>query len=310
MLPLAFHVLALAIGIAVLTRLPFVPYHLHSLVNPFHPVLATLLLALSIYWIFGLPALAGRWLMRSGLQGMAFPIALVIHALAGWWLLRYAVLPDSIHNIVGVPVLDWPWDFEVMVRMVTLLSAVTLPLTAGAVLARMATRHHAGLAPVWLLLSFGIATPLQYAAIVTWAATDNLTELMAGNASVASFVTLQLYVLLIGTSASLAGALRNNRTWRRMAVLLASLTLSLPIGYWLLKAGTEPMLIKYQSVFSAMQFMFSADRSHYAQGPALLLRYAVFHVGAVMLIAWIQLPFNVAVWRRHSRKPGTSRHES
>jgi hypothetical protein len=46
-------------------------------------------------------------------------------------------------------------------------------------------------------------------------------------------------------------------------------------------------------VFSAMQFMFSTDRTHYAQGPALLVRFAIFHVGAVMLLAWAQWPFNV-----------------
>jgi hypothetical protein len=144
-----------------------------------------------------------------------------------------------------------------------------------------------------LLLSFGIAIPLQYAAIVTWAGTDNLTELMAHNASVVSFVILQLYGLLIGTVASLSGSLRESRDWRQAAGLLAALILSVPIGYWLLTIGTEPMLIKQETVFSAMQFMFSTDRTHYAQGPALLVRFAIFHVGAVMLLAWAQWPFNV-----------------
>jgi len=291
--PLALHVFALSVCIAVLTRLPFVPYNVRELVNPFHPVIATVLLALSIFWIFGMPAMVARWLTRAGPQAMGLPFVLVAHALAGWVLLRYAVLPESMHDVVGSPVLDWPWDVEIMARMVPLLSAVALPLTAGAVLARMMRRQRVGLAPFWLLLSFGIAMPLQYAAIVTWAGTDNLTELMAHNASVVSFVILQLYGLLIGTVASLSGSLRESRDWRQAAGLLAGLILSVPVGYWLLTIGTEPMLIKQESVFSAMQFMFSTDRTHYAQGPALLVRFAIFHVGAVMLLAWAQWSFNV-----------------
>jgi VanZ family protein len=291
---LALHVLALAVCVGVVTRLPFVPYNVRELVNPFHPVIGIGLLALAIFWIFGLPALAARWLVRTGAPAAGFPVLLIAHALAGWVLLRYAVLPESIHDVVGSPVLDWPWDFEIMVRMVALLSAAALPLTAGAVLARMALRHPVGLAPTWLLLSYILAMPLQYTAIVTWAATDNLTELMADNGSVSSFVTLQLYGLLMGTIASLAGLLHDNRTWRPAAVVLTGLLISLPAGYWLLSSGTEPVLIKQDNVFSALQFLFSTDRNHYAQGPALLMRFAVFHVGAVMLIAWAQWPFNTS----------------
>lgn len=75
--------------------------------------------------------------------------------------------------------------------------------------------------------------------------------------------------------------------------MLVCLLLSLPVGYWLLKTGTEAVLIKQEMVFSAMQFLFSTDRTHYAQGLALLLRFAIFHVGAVTLIAWAQWPFSM-----------------
>ena len=43
--------------------------------------------------------------------------------------------------------------------------------------------------------------------------------------------------------------------------------------------------------FSAMQFLFSADREHYATGRALQIRYAIAHAGVVVAAALVQMPF-------------------
>jgi cytochrome c-type biogenesis protein CcmH/NrfG len=58
----------------------------------------------------------------------------------------------------------------------------------------------------------------------------------------------------------------------------------------LLAAGLEPSLFKYGQLFSAAQFLLSAGRDAYVQGPELVLRAAVALAGAVALVALLQWP--------------------
>ena len=67
--------------------------------------------------------------------------------------------------------------------------------------------------------------------------------------------------------------------------------LSIPIGYALLWSGLASEVQKYEASFSALQFLLSADRQHYAGGWELGIRYIVFHAGVVGLIAAAQFPF-------------------
>ena len=61
---------------------------------------------------------------------------------------------------------------------------------------------------------------------------------------------------------------------RRRALALLVLPL---LGWGLLQAGTEPMLIKYGKAFSALQFLLSEDREHYVRGAALFARFVLAH---------------------------------
>ncbi|MCB2006561.1 MAG: VanZ family protein [Rhodoferax sp.] len=288
---IALHVLVLAVLIAVLTRLPIVPYNVRELLNPYHPVAAPVLLAIAVFWVFGFPAWSVRWLAAGRSRFVALPPAIVLYGLVGWVSLRYAVLPESIHDVVGSPVLGWPWDTEVMARLTTLLSTIGTPLMAGALLVTALNAERVGSTPVWLALFVALLFPVQYAVIVTWAGTDNLTELMASNASIGAFALLFLYMLVVATVGSMLAALRHRGGHTRIAVAAASLALSLPLGYLLLRSGTEPVVIKQGQVFSAMQFLFSTDRTQYASGINLLARFAVFHVLFVGMVAWTQSVF-------------------
>ena len=301
----AVHVLLLAVFIAVLTRLPFVPYNVRELLNPYHPVVAPVLLAVAVFWVFGFPAWLVRWLAAGRSRFAAFPAMIVLYGLVGWGTLRYAVLPESMHDVVGSPVLDWPWDTEIMARMVALLSTIGTPLMVGALLATALTTDRVGRAPIWMTLFAALLFPIQYGVVVTWAGTDNLTELMASGASVGAFALLILYLLLVALAGSLLAALRLRAGIARVAVAAAALALSFPLGYLLLQAGTEPVLIKQGQVFSAMQFLFSTDRTQYASGLDLLARFTVFHLFFAGTVAWTQWVFwQPMANKRHHRQEG------
>lgn len=103
-------------------------------------------------------------------------------------MIQFAVLPDSIHTVIGSPVLNWPWRLEEIARFIPLLSVLSVQLTGGALIAAALTGNRMAAAPVWWLVSSALLLPIQYWVIVTQAATDNLTELLAESASVGSFL--------------------------------------------------------------------------------------------------------------------------
>ena len=295
-------VLLLAIFIAALTRLPFVPYNIRELPNEYHPLLAPILLAAFVFWTFGFPAMAARWLTAANNQGIAYPLLVAGHGVIGWAIVQFAVLPESIHDVIGSPVLHWPWQTEYISRFVPLLSVLFVQLTGGALIAAAVTGSRMAMAPLWWIVSATVLFPIQYWVIVTWAATDNLTELMAANASVGAFLLLSAYLTLIGINGSLLASLRSGANPRRIGLVLASLVVSLPLGYLLLATGTETVIIKEQKTFSALQFLFSTDREHYASGPEFWIRYAAVHFGTICLTALTQYPLWFGFQERSRRQ--------
>lgn len=305
-LPTAFvGLLVLTAAIVVVTRLPFIPYRIRELPNLYHPVLAPVLLAAFIFWVFGLPAIAARWLSVAQNRGMAYPLLVAGHGLLGWTMIQFAVLPDSIHTVIGSPELSWPLRLEDIARFVPLISVLFVFLTGGALIAAAMTGSRMAAAPVWWLLSAAVLLPIQYWVVVTQAATDNLVELMADSASFGSFMLLTAYLVLVGVSGSLLASLRSAASQARIGLVLASLILSLPLGYLLLTAGTEAVLVKDNKAFSAFQSVLSTDRAHYAVGLELWIRLVGAHLAAICITALTQYP----LWqgfqprpRRHRRR--------
>ena len=92
-----------------------------------------------------------------------------------------------------------------------------------------------------------------------------------------------------GTKVALAlipGAARRTRA--------AAWTLgSCALAYLALYSGTEQILVKYDQVFSALQFLLSSDRSHLAGPSELVVRYIAVWSFLVAAIAMVQYP----IWR-------------
>jgi hypothetical protein len=296
-------IVLLAVSIAIVTRLSFVPYNVHLLANPYHPWIAPLLLATLCFWTFGLPAVIARWLGVAHRGGATYPLVVAFHALIGWGLVHLAVLPDAVHKVIGYPILGWPWEAENIARFVTLYSVVSIQLTAGALLATVLTGTKMIMAVVRWLLTAVLLLPIQYWVIVNQAATDNLTELMAGNASASAFLLLTSYVMVVGTTGAMLASIRagGSNRWR-VAISLAALVVSLPVGYLLLTAGTEAVTIKYGKVFSGLQFILSSDREHYAVAPELWIRFSVAHLAAVGVTALAQVPLWPLLQERFRRR--------
>lgn len=280
-------VIVTALTLAAITRLPGIPYNLRALPNPMHPWLSPLILAMALHWSLGMPALMARWLDTSRWSLPMLPVVLIVHAVAGWALMREAVLPGMIHKVAGSPVLDWPWDWETLLRYGALQATVLLLFTGGCLLVRIGARTASARSLlIWLVWS-SVCLPVLHWGIVTMAATDNLVELMAGGGGRWSSSMLALWCVLIGSAGS---ALVEPLAGRRgaLAVRLVWVVMSVPLGLSLLWLGLESSVAKYGTNFSALQFLLSASRQDYATGWQLSLRYLALHASLIALTALAQ----------------------
>lgn len=287
---LAVGVVIVALLAAIVSHLPGIPYEVEALLNPYHPFVAPVVFAMFAFWAAGVPMLAARWLETGWRAALLFPIVVVLHAVVAWALIRQAVLPGMIHKVAGFPILRWPWEWETLLRFSTLQSALFLLLTGGCVVKRVAMRQSKPRTMlIWLFWAVCLVPPLHYV-IVGLAATDNLTELMAGGGGARSSLLLALWCVLVGATGSMFGDDQGTNR-KGMGLRLFFAVSSIAFGYVILWFGLESNVQKYGTTFSALQFLLSSDRQHYAGGWELGIRYVMFHSGIVGLIALAQFPF-------------------
>ena len=305
----ALSVLGLALALWLLARLPGVPYNVAKLMPAsMAGALSALGVALALAWMLAAPL----WLLAPQRRAwrLALPLWLLGHGLLAFVALRLTVPLPMLHKVIGTPVLGWGAlsVLEDAGRYVALHAAIVLPLLGGAWLVRVISSPPA-LADLlwWAACSLLLLAPV-HGVVVVAAGTDNLVELMRGGGGLGASLALAAGWGALATAGSaLAAALAAGApgrglqpAWRR-APLLGLALLSALLAPGRLQAGLEPAVIKYERVFSAAQFLLSAGRDRYAQGPELLLRAAVALGGAGLLVALLQ----AGAWRALAR--GTPR---
>lgn len=289
--PLLISQLGLTVGLWVISQLPMVPYNVRELFNTNLPIISCALFASFLLWTLALPAWLGSKVADWQRHYLALGLPLLLaHALVAWTLLRLSVPLESLHDIVGSPVLVWPWEWEMLGRFVALYLAIVMALLAGMAVALTLYGKQTGQSiATWLILAFPLL-PLLHWVIVSRAATDNLTELMDGGGHGLASLGLLLFIVVIATSGSLAALVRSGQRRARNTRAVTIIVLSPLIAYACLIMSTEAHVVKYGQTFSALQFLLSADREHYAGTGTLIITYGVLHLIAIAVIATIQRP--------------------
>jgi glycopeptide antibiotics resistance protein len=267
----AWTVLGLALALSVAVTLPGMPYNLRELiaVGPWGLV-SSLSLAVCLFLLANAPM---ALLNRSPLWAVAAPIALPLIGAFCYGLLRMGVPMESIFDVVGSPVLGWPWEWELLLRFMALWVAVGLQVGLACLLVAVFLAPRSLPAFInGLLVTALVAYPL-YWAVVDRAATDNLVELMANQASfaAASWLALAAFGICLAAS-SLSVLVAEPGRWRGLVPLLMLGATLAPLG---LIAGLEANVIKYGKVFSALQFLLSTDRTQYVTGATLWVRFTL-----------------------------------
>jgi hypothetical protein len=319
----------MAVMLWLATHAPGAPYNVRELLRPGLGLATVVLLAtaLGLIGLFG--TLAERWV--SGRPPAAalwrWPTLLLGVALTGAALVMLAVPEEAVWDVVGSPVLGWPGPLELWLRLAVLAGLVAWLLFGG----QLAWRAPGGRGArwvAWALIACAVL-PLGYWVVVSEAATDNLTELMADDASPLAAAALAgavwwagcvggaLAWLVLGSRGSVvrgaeppgklpragrgesradaagppAHAAAGRWGWGlRLAATVLVLAAGVLVGYALVQAGTEAMLVKYGRAFSALQFLLGTDRAHPPGPAALLARFALVWSALLVYAAWSAWP--------------------
>ncbi|KVW96888.1 VanZ family protein [Thiobacillus denitrificans] len=260
---------------------PFVPYNVRELLRQDSAWLSSLLLALACYWLAVWPV----WLARRRVSGLArlgqLPLGLLVYGGAAFLLLVAAVPDESLHDLVGSPVLHWPGQWETGLRWVALTTVPGALLYLAVQTVRRWRGRRLGALHFW---AAGLVLLLAYWGVVAQAATDNLTELIAVPQPLA-FAALCVWLYTLFLAAAVLASPAAHRTAR-----LVTVAASLPLAVLFLHLGLAGEIDKYGQQFSAMQFLLSADRQHYATQPVVWLRYSALHVLVITTLAFLQWP--------------------
>ena len=269
-----------------------IPYNVRELFAYNNPLLTIFLFSLALYAVFGASVWLASWLTVEGWTKHLLPLLVVILGVVTWFLLRGSVTIESLGDIIGAPIFDWPWEWESILRFSSLVTAPVFLLCGTALIVHIYRSDiNLKLQPIlYWSIHAALLLPIVHWMVVNQAATDNLTELMARGGDSISSLALGLWIASLGLTTSL---IVSHIVRQKLTNIIPWVTLlcSIPVGYFLLIFGTEDVVHKYGKVFSAMQFLLSRDRTNMASGFNLFLRYSIAHMCLIILIGISQYPF-------------------
>ncbi|MDT8363596.1 MAG: VanZ family protein [Nitrosomonas sp.] len=291
-------VVIISLGLWILIQLPGVPYNLRELFGD-QRLIGCLVFGVALLWLGAGPYWVAHQAGKRPWPVLWLPLWLIAAACISLLLLQYAVTTESLNDITGSTDLyrrivqdniwgndwqnrlkNWPDSFisalERVVRFTALYWLLLIPLSLCALFGSRLWRSPA------ITGAFFILLPLWWAAkwvVVDAAITDNLTELIASDGQ----CYLGALLLLLAVHASLLSRINRRPDIIIMAVIGSALSLAL--SWWLLNQGLESVLFKYDNVYSGIQFLLGASRTHILAEEELLMRWAVVYFSMTGIIA-------------------------
>jgi len=304
---------AIVVAVGAVLHLPDIPYNLRELFLDQASLPALIFFALTLIWIGAGPILLAHVVLQSRRAYLILPVVLVVVSLVSKMLLSRSVTYESIDdiigsnnlfglvtrenvwgafwgrvfNILGPDVVDF---FERRVRYTALYSIPLLDIGLVFMFALRSSSRMKALHRFLMIMCVGGWFWLARTLIVTWAATDNLTELIARRPvpGIAGEWFLFAIPVLIGVSVVLLLHAAAEPKWWPVAV--GSTIAALPVGWALLNLGLDAHVEKYGYTFSGAQFLLGPDRNNALSEYALFTRWVAVQLGGVGVTfvgAWI-----------------------
>ena len=279
----------LATFLYTLIHLPGVPYNVQELFKSDHTIIRIFVFSLLPLWIGFSTSFFGRLLVKQHFLTWTMPIAVILVGQGIWLLLRHSVTFESVNDILGSRIWNWPGNLERRFRLWTLQGPLTTFLIIFSAAFQSINRWPNRKAFLRILQYFLIGLPLVIiSAIIIFYLpnTTNIVELVRFKPFFwfGPFFLLSLVALLAANAVWIANSASKHKG---QLFLKVTVTIILLVPGWaLLYAGLDPAVIKYGSVFPAIRFLLGPDRTFEISWLSLFLRWSIVQLGIVGLLSW------------------------
>lgn len=296
----------LALALFFLNQLPFIPYNVRELITGQYAWLRCIGLSTSLFWCLGFPVWFLVRILTSKRKNFEYCwTGVAVHSVFAWILIRLFAPLESIHDIVGSPILtNISAELELFLRFMAFFGIFSLLFFGAIMMVHSLLGYYPHLLKYYITGFAGliILLPIYYWGVVLEAATDNIIELLADEGRSWRIALIALYVLLFAFIGSACSALLALKQWHKLLWILLAGFISYPLGYWLLQGGTEPFIMKYGVVFSALQFLFSTNRSDHVTETILKLRFYFAHTAFMLIIVITQFPQWLLIYQQQKKQ--------
>jgi glycopeptide antibiotics resistance protein len=289
--------MVLTLGLRLLLEVSGVPYNVLELFAA-RSVLNIGLFSVALLWLGAGPWCLAKWAGNQPRAWLWLPTVLPLAALLSLLLLRISVTQESLNDITGSTdlyrrvTMENYWGeawrdamvrlpatmvdaMERGVRFTALYSLLLAPLTMASICTDRTWLMRRRLpALALLMLLWWLAAWL----VIDGAITDNLTELIARDGSVWLAALAALFSLHVSWA--------SGRMSTRRGVTMGVVTLvALPLSWWLSKQGLEQTILKYDSVWSAQQFLLGRNRIDRLSEGQLFMRWSGVYIAMLGVCA-------------------------
>jgi VanZ family protein len=256
------------------------PYNIKELFNQDFVWLSSVMMSLSLIVAFALPPVLLDQLRALKKTSALHLLSLsIVHTLVVFNLFYVTFPNESLYDILGYP--TWREQSHYLELGYRFLGFY-LPVSATFFLVyswltpTKSIEFKTNRLAFSLLYAFFIL-PLSYIIVIVQAGTDNITELLPNNGHSFKLLYIIGYIFLL---VYVSGWwVKNMHCPRRLNVIThAFLSLaSAPLGYYFIQHGLQDVIIKYEKVFSGLQFILSPSRDNLLSGEQIFFRFLILH---------------------------------
>lgn len=298
---LALHFIVSIVALYGLSQLSALPYNVRELLTDNASAIIGLTLAAYIMFLANCVRFS-----QFALFIFISPLLWIVQTSLIFCLLYFSVAAESLYDILGFPNTSLPHFLELLLRFIGFFCLIQFNCLAAKQFLQSKQKVAASI--LWLGSNIVVAS-LWYWAVVYLAATDNIVELLADNGSIIGLIALTAWLVLLFLSAAYSAKIISQclfqAAWLKLTKLLLLMfiiVISMALSWWLINIATQSIIVKYQQVFSALQFLLSTDRSHYVTPLQLLIRYCLAYSAILSILTW----FYIATFIASKRFSGSS----
>ena len=261
------------------------PYNVRELFDEHVLWLSALMITISLVIAFGLPPILLNALQKhQKISYINLVFATILHT-AVIFNLFYITFPnESIYDILGYPSWhNWPHYIELAYRFIGFYLPIScLFFLSYCWLIKSNSISFKSHRLAFTLIFIFLILPLAFTIIVVQADTDNIIELLPNNGYSFNLLFLVAYLFLVIYIAAwwVKTAPTANILKTMLAVLLT--IVSAPLGYYFVNQGLQHTIIKYEQVFSGLQFILSPSRKEFLTEQQILVRFIVLHFAMLL----------------------------